>query len=140
MPVSKSRKMMGKNIGTAIQPPLPRDMDLLPIDDIIRRLSRLCWMVNEPSTTGKLLQLGMQLGGSDIAKLKENMFLNQCPHNRYVRKYFYGMVADATLEAVVLCSQKRISNRMKITAMFPEMNPSMDSYRYVFVNNCLLAQ
>jgi hypothetical protein len=39
------------------------------------------------------------------------------------------MAAEATLEAVTLCSQGKISNRMKITSMFPEMNPSMDSYR-----------
>lgn len=33
------------------------------------------------------------------------------------------------MEAVVLCSQGKISNRMKLISMFPEMNPSMDSYR-----------
>ncbi|OEU09254.1 hypothetical protein FRACYDRAFT_195388, partial [Fragilariopsis cylindrus CCMP1102] len=57
------------------------------------------------------------------------MFLNQVPHNRYVRRYFYDMAATATLNAVELCSKGKISNRMKITSMFPEMNPSMDSYR-----------
>ena len=87
-------------------------------------------MVDEAGTTGKLFQLAIQLGGSDIGKIKENMFLNQCPHNRYVRKYFYDMASNAVLESVLLCSQGRISNRMKITPMFPEMNPSMDSYRY----------
>ena len=88
-------------------------------------------MVNEPGVTGKLFHLGIQLGGSDIGKIKDNMYLNQVPHNRYVRKYFYDMAADAVLEAVIQCSKGRISNRMKMTAMFPEMNPSMDSYRYV---------
>lgn len=39
------------------------------------------------------------------------------------------MAAEAALEAVVLCSKKQLTNRMKVTAMFPEMNPSMDSYR-----------
>ena len=39
------------------------------------------------------------------------------------------MASAAALDATILCSQKRISNRMKMTAMFPEMNPSMDSYR-----------
>lgn len=128
MPISKSRKV-GMRIGYTIPQPIPRDLDLHPVDDIVRRLCRLCWMVNEPETTGKLFQLGMQLGGSPIGKIKENMFLNQCPHNRYVRKYFYDMAANAALEAVTLCSKGRISNRMKMTSMFPEMNPSMDSYR-----------
>jgi hypothetical protein len=46
-----------------------------------------------------------------------------------VRDYFYDMAADAALDAAVLCSEKKISNRMKMTVMFPEMNPQMDSYR-----------
>ena len=43
------------------------------------------------------------------------------------------MAADAVLDAVILCSQKQLTNRMKVTAMFPEMNPSMDSYRCVLL-------
>jgi len=39
------------------------------------------------------------------------------------------MASDATCDAVVLCSNKQFTNRMKMTVMFPEMNPSMDSYR-----------
>ena len=85
-------------------------------------------------TTGKLIQLGIQIGGAGVGAIKENLYLNQVPHNRYVRQYFYDMAADGVLEAVVLCSQKRISNRMKVTSMFPEMNPSMDSYRCVPTN------
>lgn len=128
LPMVKSRKL-GTQRGSDAPSAVAHDLDLLPIDDIVRRLCRLCWIANEPETTGKLFQLGIQLGGSDTGKLKENMYLNQCPHNRYVRRYFYEMAADAVLEAVVLCSKGRISNRMKLMAMFPEMNPSMDSYR-----------
>ena len=109
--------------------PVPRDLDLLPVDDMIRRLNRLCWIVNHPKTTGRLIQMGIQIGCAGIGKLKENMYLNQVPHNRFVRQYFYGMAADAALEAVVLCSQGTISNRMEMVTMFPEMNPAMDSYR-----------
>jgi len=57
------------------------------------------------------------------------IFANLYSADRFVRKYFYDMAADAVLDAVVLCSDRKISNRMKLTAMFPEMNPSMDSYR-----------
>lgn len=39
------------------------------------------------------------------------------------------MAADAVLESVKLCSSGQLTNRMKMTMMFPEMNPSMDSYR-----------
>ena len=129
MPVFKTRKFGGG----IISQPITRDSlnDVNPIDDIVRRLCRLCWIVNEPETTGKLFQLGIQLDGTKIGKIQDNMFLNQVPHNRYVRRYFYDMAATATLNAVELCSKGKISNRMKITSMFPEMNPSMDSYRYV---------
>jgi adenylate kinase len=101
----------------------------LPVDDLVRRLNRLCWIVNKPETTGKLIQLAIQIGGKGVGEVRENMYLNQVPHNRYVRQYFYDMAADATLEAILLCSQGKFTNRMKLTSMFPEMNPSMDSYR-----------
>ena len=100
-----------------------------PVDHVVRQLNRLCWMVNYPKVTGKLIQLGIQLGGTGVGALKEDLYLNQVPHNRYVRKYFYDMAADATLEAVVLCSQGKIPSRMKLVHSFPELNPSMDSYR-----------
>jgi adenylate kinase len=86
-------------------------------------------MADFPEVTGKLIQLGIQIGGDGVGELKENMYLNQVPHNRYVRRYFYDMAAQAALDAVILCSEGKISNRMEMVAMFPEMNPSMDSYR-----------
>ncbi|KAL7574596.1 hypothetical protein ACA910_002952 [Epithemia clementina (nom. ined.)] len=101
----------------------------LPIDDIVRRLNRLCWIVGDAHVTGKLVQLATQLGGAQVGKLPENMYLNQVPHNRYVRQYFYDKAAQAVRDAVVLCSQGHISNRMQVFSQFPEMNPSMDSYR-----------
>ena len=104
-------------------------LDVNPIDDFIRRLNRLCVIVNSPATTGKLVQLGFQIGGDKLAILKEDLYLNQVPHNRYVRQYFYELAAKAALDAVVACSNGEISNRMKVTSLFPEMNPSMDSYR-----------
>ena len=110
-------------------PPVPKDENRLAIDDIVRRLNRLCWIVSASKVTGKLIQLATQLSGNGVGKLPENMYLNQVPHNRYVRQYFYDKAADAVLAAVILCSQKKISNRMKIISQFPEMNPSMDSYR-----------
>mmetsp|Transcript_22378 Transcript_22378/g.52748 ORF Transcript_22378/g.52748 Transcript_22378/m.52748 type:complete len:614 (+) Transcript_22378:1626-3467(+) len=117
-----------------------------PLDDIVRRLCRLCWIVDQPTVTGKLIQLGIQLqqhrknddnndrvggGAGGVGKIKDNLYLNQVPHNRYVRQYFYEMTADAVLESVVLCAQQPdvLSNRMQIISMFPETNPSMDSYR-----------
>lgn len=126
VPVTNQRR---RPHAEAAVPPIPRDIVLHPVDNVVRRLNRLCWIVDYPGVTGKLIQLGLQIGGTGVGELKDNMFLNQVPHNRYVRKYFYEMAAEAALDAVILCSQGRISNRMKMVAMFPETNPSMDSYR-----------
>ena len=77
-----------------------------PILDLVRRMNRLCHLLPESSksssttissVTGKLTQLGIQLckdrvDGSNVGGvLKEDLYLNQVPHNRYVRKYFYDM-------------------------------------------------
>ena len=98
------------------------------VDNLVRKMKRLCNQVKRPEVTGKLIQMGVQFG-SIIGKLKDDMYLNQVPHNRYVRQYFYDMAADAALEAVIQCSEGQLNHRMKMVAMFPEMNPSMDSYR-----------
>jgi hypothetical protein len=114
--------------------PLPQiqyltDKENNPVDALMRRLNRLAWMARYPQVTGKLIQWAIQIGGEGVGELRENLYLNQVPHNRYVRKYFYEMATRAALDATLLCSQGKISNRMQIISMFPEMNPSMDSYR-----------
>ena len=111
------------------RPAIPRFENVAPIDYIVRRLCRFCWIVKKPEATGKFIQLAIQIGDSKIGKLPENMYLNQVPHNRYVRKHFYEEAANATLEACLLCSQGKISNRMELVTLFPETNTAMDSYR-----------
>jgi len=112
-------------------PDLPSNRSQKPIYTFIRKMNRLCIIVNQPSVTGKLTQLGVQIGGDEapVGFIKKDMFLNQVPHNRYVRQYFYDMASKAALEAVVQCSNHHISNRMLLTCLFPELNTSMDSYR-----------
>mmetsp|Transcript_18484 Transcript_18484/g.53301 ORF Transcript_18484/g.53301 Transcript_18484/m.53301 type:complete len:122 (+) Transcript_18484:128-493(+) len=113
-------------------PMIPREyLGTNPVDDFVRRMNRLCLIVNRPAVTGKLIQLAIQIGGDGVGKVHDNLYLNQVPHNRFVRQYFYDMASDAALDAVIQCSEGKISNRMKMTVMFPEMNPSMDSYRCV---------
>ena len=108
------------------------------MDRVIRLLLRLCWIVNRPQLTGRLIQLGHQVGESTVGKIEPNLYLNQVPHNRYVRQYFYDMCAEAVWEAVQLCANGKVSNRMRVMSMFPEMNPSMDSYRYVVYRRVFL--
>ena len=53
----------------------------LPIDDFVRRMVRLCNQSKAYSATGKMIQLGVQLGGKGAGKLKDNLYLNQVPHS-----------------------------------------------------------
>jgi hypothetical protein len=84
MPVSKTRISSTSNRN--IQQPISRNLNLHPVDEIIRRLCRLCWIVDKQIITGKLVQLGVQIGETRIGEIKENLYLNQVPHNRYVRQ------------------------------------------------------
>lgn len=59
------------------RPIIPSYENVSAIDDIVRRLCRLCWIVKKPEVTGKLLMLGIQLDGAGIGKIPENMYLNQ---------------------------------------------------------------
>lgn len=45
----------------------------LPIDDVVRKLCRLCWIVNQPAVSGKLIQLAIQLDGAGVGELPENL-------------------------------------------------------------------
>jgi adenylate kinase len=114
----------------AVIPPLVEDdATRRPIDTVARRVARLGWMTGHTRLSGKMMQLAIQCGGDASYKLPDNLYLNQVPHNRHVRRYFYTQASKAVKDAVVLCSQGKLSNRMLVRAEFPEMNPSMDSYR-----------
>lgn len=54
----------------------------LPIDNFVRRMNRLCNIVKAYSATGKLIQLGVQMGGKGVGKLNNDMYLNQVPHSK----------------------------------------------------------
>lgn len=64
--------------GYTALPPVVEDPERWPIDSVCRKLCRLCWMVNEPKVTGKLIQLAMQLDGRGVGKLPENMYVLRC--------------------------------------------------------------
>jgi len=54
----------------------------LPIDNFVRRMNRLCNIVKAYSATGKMIQLGVQMGGKGVGKLHEDLYLNQVPHSK----------------------------------------------------------
>ena len=41
----------------------------LPIDDFVRRVNRLCNIIKAYKATGKMIQMGVQLGGAGVGKL-----------------------------------------------------------------------
>jgi hypothetical protein len=43
--------------------------DALPIDNFVRRVNRLCNIVKAYEATGKMIQMGVQLGGAGVGKL-----------------------------------------------------------------------
>ena len=47
----------------------------LPIDNFCRRMVRLCNIVKGYEATGKMIQMGVQLGGKGVGKLVRNRIL-----------------------------------------------------------------
>lgn len=43
----------------------------LPIDNFVRRMNRLCNIVKAYSATGKMIQLGVQMGGKGVGKIHD---------------------------------------------------------------------
>ena len=63
--------------GPWIMPPLSssssRIIATTSIDDLVRRLCAWSYMIDQPTLTGKFIQLALQLDGIGIGKLPENM-------------------------------------------------------------------
>jgi len=55
----------------------------IPIDNFCRRMIRLCNIVKAHEATGKMIQMGVQLGGKGVGKVRDDLFLNQVPHSEY---------------------------------------------------------
>ncbi|XP_051148358.1 adenylate kinase 5, chloroplastic isoform X2 [Andrographis paniculata] len=80
----------------------------------------------EKSKTGKLARSDSLLDSSSHEKQWRGIptRLNNIPHSREIRQYFYEDVLQATKRAV----QDRKS-RLKVEINIPELNPEMDVYR-----------
>ena len=50
----------------------------LPIDNFCRRMIRLCNIVKAYEATGKMIQMGVQLGGKGVGKLVSLYFIHYC--------------------------------------------------------------
>ena len=54
----------------------------LPIDNFCRRMTRLCNIVKAYEATGKMIQMGVQLGGKGVGKLVSFFFLSLFSNNK----------------------------------------------------------
>lgn len=68
-----------------------------PIDNFCRRMTRLCNIVKAYEATGKMIQMGVQLGGLGVGKLKDDMYLNQVPHSKCIG-HILGSNQSASVE------------------------------------------
>ncbi|WCJ29839.1 adenylate kinase family protein [Euphorbia peplus] len=82
----------------------------------------------KPLKSEKLISKGE--GSSKQASIQQDKWrgiptrLNNIPHSREIRNYFYNDVLQATLRAV-----KDGKTRLKVEIAIPELNPEMDVYR-----------
>ena len=58
-----------------IEPLMLSNASKLPIDNFCRRMVRLCNIVKGYEATGKMIQMGVQLGGKGVGKLVRNRIL-----------------------------------------------------------------
>ncbi|KAL3840708.1 hypothetical protein ACJIZ3_025299 [Penstemon smallii] len=100
----------------------PKEVIFKEIDSL---LTRLQIDKDEASISGKLTRNERSLSSSD----KKNWRgiptrLNNIPHSREIRKYFYEDVLQATQRAI-----RDRKTRLKVEINIPELNPEMDVYR-----------
>ena len=60
-----------------------------PIDELVRCLCRMCDIIQQPTLTGKFVQLALQLQGIGIGKLPENMYVSVCVNSGCVSSCAY---------------------------------------------------
>lgn len=94
-PVRERWRLYDSAAAAAAVPQVDPDRDVnarLAIDDLVRKLCRLCWIVKMPAVSGKLIQLAFQLDGAGVGKLPENMYVRSTWRLALcVRVYIYYM-------------------------------------------------
>ncbi|KAK4391498.1 Adenylate kinase, chloroplastic [Sesamum angolense] len=102
----------------------PKEVVFNEIDTLLSRLQK---DKEESSKSGKLARSDSQLDRSSSDEKNWRGIptrLNNIPHSREIRKYFYADVLQATQRAV-----KDGKTRLKVEISIPELNPEMDVYR-----------
>ncbi|KAK4431821.1 Adenylate kinase, chloroplastic [Sesamum alatum] len=102
----------------------PKEVVFNEIDTLLSRLQK---DKEESSNSGKLARNDSQLDRSSSDEKNWRGIptrLNNIPHSREIRKYFYEDVLQATQRAI-----KDGKTRLKVEISIPELNPEMDVYR-----------
>ncbi|XP_025820231.1 probable adenylate kinase 5, chloroplastic isoform X2 [Panicum hallii] len=115
---------------------LPTYSDLLnqidgnrPVEVIFQEIDSLLQKICENNSANKLTQTNGRPSDSEDTGSKHEWRgiptrLNNIPHSREIRKYFYDDVLHATKRAI---EDKK--TRLQIDINIPELNPEMDVYR-----------
>ncbi|PUZ50883.1 hypothetical protein GQ55_6G107600 [Panicum hallii var. hallii] len=115
---------------------LPTYSDLLnqidgnrPVEVIFQEIDSLLQKICENNSANKLTQTNGRPSDSEDTGSKNEWRgiptrLNNIPHSREIRKYFYDDVLHATKRAI---EDKK--TRLQIDINIPELNPEMDVYR-----------
>ncbi|KAL8497768.1 hypothetical protein ACS0TY_021200 [Phlomoides rotata] len=103
----------------------PKEVVFKDIDSLLSRLQKDKEEESE-SVTGDLARTGNQLDKSSSEKNWRGIptKLNNIPHSKEIRKYFYEDVLQATQRAIT-----DGKTRLKVEISIPELNPEMDVYR-----------
>ncbi|KAL9151192.1 hypothetical protein ABFS82_11G037500 [Erythranthe guttata] len=102
----------------------PKDVVFKEIDSLLSTLQN---DKEDESKSGKLAKTESQFDKSSLEKNNWRGIptrLNNIPHSREIRKYFYEDVLLATQRAV-----RDGKTRLKVEISIPELNPEMDVYR-----------
>uniref|UniRef100_A0A0E0LTB9 adenylate kinase n=1 Tax=Oryza punctata TaxID=4537 RepID=A0A0E0LTB9_ORYPU len=100
------------------------------VEVVFNEIDSLLQKICEDASANKLAKTNGKPQDSKDTTASKNEFrgiptrLNNIPHSREIRKYFYNDVLEATRHAV---EDKKI--RLQIDINIPELNPEMDVYR-----------
>lgn len=110
---------------------LPDDAaDLSDSDGVRRALTSFARGIGGAKADAACVALLQGLGGSGATAsrlvLPDNLRLNNVPHSPLAREWLYRSASTAVLEALADGGGPR---RLQLTALIPETNPSMDTFR-----------
>ena len=91
--------------------------------DILRILINMSASVGDEVSTASIYSIPVD---DNKWVIPNTMFLNNVPHSKFARQFFYNKIVRAVDAAIV---DGAFTNRMTLNFRIPESNPNFDSYR-----------